>query len=90
MDGSIHPLWLRCNIGRSDCLPLPPIVLLLLWQIFQRTTTDPAPARPARRNCQNGEEPEQLVSSSWDEVVVVEVVVGLVVVVVVVVVVVDL
>ena len=85
VDGSIHPLWLR-----SDCLPLPPIVLLLLWQIFQRTTTDPAPARPARRNCQNGEELEQLVSSSWDEVVVVEVVVGLVVVVVVVVVVVDL
>ena len=49
-------------------------------------TTDTAPARAANRNCQNGEELEQPVSSSTDVVVEVEVVVCLVVVVVVVVV----
>ena len=78
-----------CDIGRS-ARPNPSLalalalydrclVLLLVWQVFQRkspTTTDAAPARPASRNFQNGEEPEQLVSSPWDVVVVVEVVVG--------------
>ena len=75
-----------CDIGRS-ARPNPSLalalydrclVLLLVGQLFQRkspTTTDAAPARPASRNFQNGEEPEQLVSSPWDVVVVVEVVV---------------
>ena len=71
------------DIGRS-ARGNPPLydrclVLLLVWQVFQRkspTTTDAAPARPASRNFQNGEEPEQLVSSPWDVVAVVEVVVG--------------